>query len=93
MSAILDFSALYQFETHKIGFLDLEFPNFDPNHAFLSSREAEIITFLMEKAAVFICKLLRPSYIYFNLTPLPELKVRPQRHLIPKMVLLSILLR
>ena len=30
-----------------------ESPNFDPNHAFLSSLEAEIITFLSKKAAIF----------------------------------------
>ena len=35
--------------------------------------------------------LLRPSYRYFNVAPLPELIVRPQRPLIPKMVLLSAL--
>ena len=27
------------------GFLDLEYPNFDPKHGFLSSVEAEIISF------------------------------------------------
>ena len=27
------------------GFLDLEYPNFDPKHGFLSSMEAEIISF------------------------------------------------
>ena len=27
------------------GFLDLEYPNFDPKHGFLSSIEAEIISF------------------------------------------------
>ena len=31
---------------HEInGFLDLEYPNFDPKHGFLSSVEAEIISF------------------------------------------------
>ena len=66
-------------------------PNFDPNHAFLSSLEAEIITFLPKKAAILFFCLLRPSYRYFNMAPLPELLVRPQRPLIPKMVLLSAL--
>ena len=32
--------------------MDPESPNFDPNHAFLSSIEAEIITFLPKKAAI-----------------------------------------
>ena len=34
------------------GFLEPESPNFDPNHAFLSSIEAEIINFLPNKAAI-----------------------------------------
>ena len=91
MSAILDFKALHQFETHINGFPESESPNFDPNHAFLSSLEAEIITFLPKKAAILDFWLLRPSYRYFNVAPLPELIVRPQRPLIPKMVLLSAL--
>ena len=45
MSAILDFSDVYNFETYINGFLDLEYPNFDPKHGFLSSVEAEIISF------------------------------------------------
>ena len=45
MSAILDFYDMYQFETYINGFLDLEYPNFDPKHGFLSSVEAEIISF------------------------------------------------
>ena len=73
------------------GFLEPESPNFDPNHAFLSSLEAETITFLPKKAAILFFWLLRPSYKYFNVAPLPELIVRPQRPLIPKMVLLSAL--
>ena len=73
------------------GFLEPESPNFDPNHAFLSSLEAEIITFLPKKAAILVFWLLRPSYKYFTVAPLPELIVRPQRPLIPKMVLLSAL--
>ena len=32
--------------------VEYESPNFDPNHAFLSSLEAEIITFLPKKAAI-----------------------------------------
>ena len=35
MSAILDFYDVYQFETYINGFLDLEYPNFDPKHGFL----------------------------------------------------------
>ena len=91
MSAILDFEALHQFETHINGFLEHESPNFDPNHAFLSSIEAEIITFLPKKAAILVFCLLWPSHKYFNVAPLPELIVRPKRPLIPKMVLLSAL--
>ena len=34
------------------GFLEPESPNFVPNHAFLSSIEAEIITFLSKKVAI-----------------------------------------
>ena len=36
---------MYQFETYINGFLDLEYPNFDPKHGFLNSVEAEIISF------------------------------------------------
>ena len=71
------------------GFLESESPNFDPNHAFLSSLEA----FLPKKAAIFFFWLLRPSYRYFKVASLSELIVRPKRPLIPKMVLLSALLR
>ena len=84
-------SAPHQFSTHIYGFLEPESPNFDPNHAFLSSLEAEIITFLPKKAAILFFCLLWPSYKYFNVAPLPELIVRPHRPLIPKMVLLSAL--
>ena len=83
------FLDMYQFETYINGFLDIEYPNFHPKHGFLSSIEAEIITFLPKKAAILVLGLLRPSYKYFNVAPLPELIVRPQRRLIPKMVLLS----
>ena len=34
------------------GLPEPESPNFDPNHAFLSSIETEIITFLPKKAAI-----------------------------------------
>ena len=52
MSAILDSEAMHQFETHMNGFLEPEFPNFDPKHAFLRSIEVEIFTFLPKKAAI-----------------------------------------
>ena len=45
MSAILDFYDVYNFETYINGFLDLEYPIFDTKHGFLSSVEAEIISF------------------------------------------------
>ena len=54
MSAILDFYDLYHFETYINGFLDLKFPTFDPKHGFLSSIEAEKISFLPKKAAIVI---------------------------------------
>ena len=38
MSAILDFYDVYNFETYVSGFLDLEYPNFDLKHGFLSRR-------------------------------------------------------
>ena len=38
---------------HINGSLEPESPNFEPNHAFLSSIEAEIITFLPKKVAIF----------------------------------------
>ena len=41
------------FETYMNGFLDLEYPNSDLRHAFLSSVEAEIITFLPKKVTIF----------------------------------------
>ena len=92
MSAILDSYALRQFESYIYGFLEPESPNSNPNHAFLSSIEAKIITFLPKKATIFNFFLhLQPSYKYFNMAPLPELIVRPQRPLIPQIVLLSAL--
>ena len=45
MSAILDFYDMYQFETYINGFLDPNYSNFDPKHGYLSSVEAEIISF------------------------------------------------
>ena len=45
MSAILDVYDMYRFETYINGFLDLEYSNVDPKHGFLSSVEAEIISF------------------------------------------------
>ena len=56
-----------------------ESPNSDPNHAFLSSIEAEIITFLSKKAVILILFALQPSYKYFNVAPLPELIVNGLR--------------
>ena len=49
ISAILDFYDMYQFETYINGFLDLEYPNFDPKHGILSSVEAEIISFFQRR--------------------------------------------
>ena len=66
---------LDQFETHINGFLELESCNFQPNYFLPSSIEAETITFLLKTKN-------------FNMAPLPELIVRSQRLLIPKMVLL-----
>ena len=45
MSKNRTFLDMYQFETYINGFLDLEYPNFDPKHGFLSSVDAEIISF------------------------------------------------
>ena len=45
MSTILDFYDMYQFETYINGFLDPNYPNFDPKYGYLSSVEAEIISF------------------------------------------------
>ena len=49
MSTILDFYDVYNFETYINGFLDLEYPLFDPKHGFLSSVEAEIISFCQRR--------------------------------------------
>ena len=72
-----------KFETYISGFLEPESPSFYLNHAFLSSIEAEIITFLPKKAAILFFLLLLQSCKY-NVAPLPELIVRPQRPFIPK---------
>ena len=40
---------MYEFETYINGFLDLEYPNFDTKHGFLSSVEAEIIRFCQRR--------------------------------------------
>ena len=62
MSAILDFYDVYEFETYVNGLLDLEYPNIDPKHGFLSSIEAEIISF---------CRIRQPfSFSAFNVHPL-----------------------
>ena len=92
MSAIFDFKALHQFETHVNGFLEPESPNFHPNHAFLTSIKAEIITFLPQKVVILFFLLLRTSYRYFNVARLSQFIVRPQRHFILKMVLLTVIL-
>ena len=61
MSAILDFYDLNQFKNYMNGFPDLKSPNFDPKHDFLSGIEAEIISFLLKKAAIFIFVIFGPS--------------------------------
>ena len=43
------FLDMYQFKTYINGFLDLEYPNFDTKHGFLSSVEAEIISFCQRR--------------------------------------------
>ena len=55
MSAILAFYDLYQFYTYIDGFLGLKSHNFDLKHGFPSSIEGEIISFVVKKAAIFIC--------------------------------------
>ena len=66
------------------GFIELESPNFDPNHAFCSNIEDEITTFLPKKLSISFFLLLWPFYKYFNVAPLPEFLVKPQKPLIPK---------
>ena len=49
MSKKRTFLDMYQFETYINGFLESESPNFDPKHGFLSSVEAEIISFFQRR--------------------------------------------
>ena len=49
MSKKRTFLDMYQFETYINGFLDLEYPNFDLKHGFLSSVEAEMISFFQRR--------------------------------------------
>ena len=62
MSAILDFYDVYNFETYINGFLDLEYPNSDPKHGFLSSVEAEIISFCHRRQPFAFFSIFRPSF-------------------------------
>ena len=59
-----------KFETYINGFLDLEYPNFDTKHGFLSSIEAEIISILLNKAAIFIFDILHPSFNFSEWLPI-----------------------
>ena len=70
MSAILDFYDLYQFQTYINGFPDLKFSNVDPKHDFLSCIEAEIISFLLKKAAIFIFAIFGPSHNFLRWLPI-----------------------
>ena len=62
MSAILDFYDVYQFETYINRLLDLDYPNFDPKHGFLSCVEAEIISFCQRRQPFAFFGILRPSF-------------------------------
>ena len=63
MSAILDFYCVYNLETKKNGFLDLEYPKFDTKHGFLSSVEAEIRNFCQSLSfAICIFCILHPFF-------------------------------
>ena len=62
MSAILDIYDMDQFETYINGFLDLEYPNFDPKHGFLSSVEADIISFFQRRQPFAFFGILCPSF-------------------------------
>ena len=56
------FLDMYQLQTYINGFLDLEYPNFDPKQGFLSSVEAEIIS---------VCQIRQPfSFSAFYVLPL-----------------------
>ena len=50
--------------------IDLEYPNFNPKHGFLSSIEAEIISFLPNKAAIFIFGISCPSFDFSKWLPI-----------------------
>ena len=52
-----------KFETDKLTFLDLEYPNFDPKHGFLSSVEAEIISFFQRRQPFAFLALLFMSIL------------------------------
>ena len=60
MSKKRRFLDMYQLETHINGFLDIEYPNFDPKHGFLSSVGAEIISFCLRRQPFSFS----PYYIY-----------------------------
>ena len=62
MSAILDLYDVYKFETYINGFLDPEYPNFDPKHGFLSSVETEIMSFCQRRQPFAFFGILRPSF-------------------------------
>ena len=62
MSKKSTFLDMYRFETYINGFFDLEYPNFDPKHGFLSSVEADLISF---------CQIRQPfSFLAFYVHPL-----------------------
>ena len=52
---------------------------FDLNHCFQSNVEAEIISFLLNKAAFFIFGILRPSYNFSKVVPQQNLINRTLR--------------
>ena len=79
MSAILDFYDLYQFKTYMNGVPDLKSPNFDTKHEFLSSIGAEIISFLLKKAAIFILRHFWSIPYFFKVAPHPNLMDRTLR--------------
>ena len=69
MSAILDFYDVYKFETNMNGFLELEYPNFDPKHGFLSSVEAEIISFCQIRQPFLFPAFYVPPLIFQGGSP------------------------
>ena len=60
---------MYKFETYRNGFLALKYPNFDPKPGFLSSIEAEVISWLLNKATIFIFDILDPSFDFSGGSP------------------------